>query len=427
MNYLVDKFLRVLRAPKLLSDCVIEGFIVMGPVSHVFCLSSLVWHSRCNVKNRWRDHNRVATGILPPASFPLPPVSCFLFPDSCLCLCLRKVTKNCGKPSWQAQPIPMPQCNMYFCQNLNQMDLPYTISVNDIATWIGAEVIGNHELKVTGINEIHKVREGDLTFVDHPKYYQTSLNSAASAIIVPSVMDCPPGKTLLVAEKPFLAYEELVKRFRLFTPITATSTEGQQIHPDAIIEPGAIIGPHVHIGKDSYIQGGAIIRPYSYIGERVIIHSGAVIGTQAFYFKKWPVGYQAWTGCGRVIIEDDVWIGSGTTIAQGVSGDTIIGAGTKIDCQVMIGHGVVIGKNCLLAAQAGVAGKSKIGDWSILYGQSGVAQNITIGEKGVLLAQSGVTKDLESGKTYFGSPAEEARAKFKELASLRRLSGKADA
>ena len=310
-----------------------------------------------------------------------------------------------------------------FDPNSQGMNLPYSISVAEIATWINAAIIGNENLQITGINEIHKVREGDLTFVDHPKYYQASLHSAASAIIVPTEMDCPPGKTLFVVEKPFLAYETLVKRFRAFTPITANNTEGQVIHPSAIIEPGAIIGPHVHIGKDSYIQSGAIIRPYCYIGERVIIHSGAVIGTQAYYFKKWPEGYQAWTACGRVIIEDDVWIGSGSTIAQGVSGDTIIGAGTKIDCLVMIGHGAVIGKNCLLAAQAGVAGKSKIGDWCVLYGQSGIAQNITLGDKVVLLAQSGVTKDLEGGKTYFGSPAEEARTKYRELVALRNLIG----
>lgn len=301
------------------------------------------------------------------------------------------------------------------------MDLPKSIPVAEISSWINASIIGNQDLKITGINEIHKVREGDITFVDHPKYYQASLNSAASAIIVPAVMDCPPGKTLFVVEKPFLAYEEIVRRFRLFTPISADSKDGQQIDPTAIIEPGAIIGPHVHIGKDCHIQSGAIIRPYSYLGDRVLIHSGAIIGTQAFYFKKWPEGYQAWTGCGRVIIEDDVWIGSGTTIAQGVSGDTIIGAGTKIDCQVMIGHGVVIGKNCLIAAQAGIAGKSTLGDWVVLYGQTGIAQNIHIGDKVVLLAQSGVTKDLDGGKTYFGSPAEEARIKFKELVALRNL------
>lgn len=304
------------------------------------------------------------------------------------------------------------------------MDFPQSLSVEEIAGWIGAGVTGNKALQLKGINEIHKVREGDITFVDHPKYYQASLHSAASAIIVPSDMECPPGKALLVVEKPFLAYEVIVNKYRTFTPIRYVSQDEQDIDPTAVIEDGAIIGPHVRIGKDTHIQSGAIIRPYTTIGDRVVIHSGAIIGTQAFYFKKWPEGYQAWTGCGRVIIEDDVWIGSGTTIAQGVSGDTIIGSGTKIDCQVMIGHGVVIGKNCLIAAQAGIAGKTIVGDWCVIYGQAGLTQNLHIGDKTTILAQSGVTTDLEGGKSYFGSPAEEARTKYKEMATLKMVASK---
>ena len=301
------------------------------------------------------------------------------------------------------------------------MDFNETLSIRDVAKWVDAKLIGNEALMVRGVNEIHKVREGDITFVDHPKYYQASLESAASAIIVPAEMECPEGKALLVVDTPFRAYEDIVQRYRLFTPITQGTKVGQQIHPTAIIEEGVIIGPHVTIGKDTVIQSGVVIRPYSTIGERVVIHSGAIIGTQAFYFKKWPEGYEAWTGCGRVIIEDDVWIGSGTTIAQGVSGDTVIGAGTKIDCQVMIGHGVVIGKNCLIAAQAGIAGKTVLGDWCVLYGQSGLAQNLKIGDRTTILAQTGVHTDLEGGKSYFGTPVGEARSKYRELAALKNL------
>ena len=304
------------------------------------------------------------------------------------------------------------------------MNFIQPVAVNEVASWISATLIGNDGLVLQGINEIHKVREGDITFVDHPKYYQASLHSAASVIIVPAEMECPEGKALLIVEKPFLAYEAIVKRFRDFTPIQFVSKETQDIDPTAVIEDGAIIGPHVRIGKDCHIQSGAIIRPYTTIGDRVVIHSGAIIGTQAFYFKKWPEGYQAWTGCGRVIIEDDVWIGSGTTIAQGVSGDTIIGVGTKIDCQVMIGHGVVIGKNCLIAAQAGIAGKTIVGDWCVIYGQAGLTQNLHIGDRTTILAQSGVLSDLEGGKSYFGSPAEEARTKYKELATIKMLAAK---
>lgn len=301
------------------------------------------------------------------------------------------------------------------------MDFKQSFSIKEVAQWIGAELIGNANLEVTGINEIHKVREGDITFVDHPKYFQASLHSAASVIIVPSAMECPDGKALLLVEAPFKSYESIVQRFRHFTPIMSGDKVGQQIDPTAIIEEGAIIGPHVKIGKNTHIQSGAIIRPYSTLGDRVVIHSGAIIGTQAFYFKKWPEGYEAWTGCGQVIIEDDVWIGSGTTIAAGVSGDTVIGAGTKIDCQVMIGHGVVIGKNCLIAAQAGIAGKTIVGDWCVIYGQAGLTQNLTIGDRTTILAQSGVIKSLEGGKSYFGSPAEEAKAKYKEMVALKNL------
>ncbi|MEP6645901.1 MAG: LpxD N-terminal domain-containing protein [Saprospiraceae bacterium] len=301
------------------------------------------------------------------------------------------------------------------------MNFETPIPLKEIASWIGASILGDQELLANGINEIHKVRIGDITFVDHPKYFNVSLQSLASIIIVPSEMQCPPGKALLIVEKPFLAYEEIVNRFR---PIVALNTELREeyhVDPSSTIEPGAIIGQFVTIGKNCHIQSGAVIRPYSFLGDRIVIQSGAIIGAQAFYFKKWPDQYQPWTGCGRVIIEDDVWIGAGTTIAQGVSGDTIIGAGTKIDCQVMIGHGVVIGKNCLLAAQVGIAGKTILGDWCVVYGQAGITQNLHLGDKTTVYAQSGVMRDLEGGNSYFGSPAEDAKSKFKELTALKNI------
>jgi UDP-3-O-[3-hydroxymyristoyl] glucosamine N-acyltransferase len=301
------------------------------------------------------------------------------------------------------------------------MNLENPIPVTEIASWIGASIVGNQDLLIEGINEIHKVRKGDITFVDHPKYFNASLQSAASAIIVPPGLDCPPGKAILIVEHPFLAYEDLVNRYRPPIALNTEARENYIVDPTTIIEPGAIIGQHVTIGKYCRNEAGAIIRPYSYLGDRVVVQSGAIIGSGAFYFKKWPDKYQGWTGCGRVIIGDDVFIGSGSTIAQGVSGDTIIGEGTKIDCQVMIGHGAVIGKHCLLAAQAGIAGKTVLGDWCVIYGQAGVTQNLNLGERTVVYAQSGVMRSLEGGQSYFGSPAEEAKGKFKELTALKKL------
>ena len=302
------------------------------------------------------------------------------------------------------------------------MNFPSPVHIQDVASWIGAQVLGNQDLVLKGINEIHKVEPFDITFVDAPKYFKKSLESAASAIIVPSVIESfPEGKSLLVVDKPFLAYEMIVNRFRPVMALTTSDRQDYEVDETAIIEPGAIIGQHVRIGKQCHIHAGAIIRPYSYLGDRVVVHAGAVIGVDAFYFKKWEDHYQPWSSCGQVIIGDDVWIGAGTTIAKGVSGDTIIGDGTKIDCQVMIGHGVVIGKHCLLAAQVGVAGKTHIGDWCVVYGQAGIKQDVHIGDRTIVHAQSGVMRDLEGGQAYFGSPAEEARSKFREITALKNL------
>ncbi len=302
------------------------------------------------------------------------------------------------------------------------MNFPNPVPVTEIANWIGAKLIGDKTLLATGINEIHKVRKGDITFVDIEKYFKKSISSSASIIILNEETECPPGKALLLTDKPFESYDNIVKRYRPFHPWVNTSdSSSNDIHPDAIIEDGVMIGKDVHIGENTYIQTGAIIRDHVRIGANVKILPNAVIGSDAFYFKKWSDHYEQWTTGGRVIIEDDVFIGAGTTIASGVSGDTIVGKGTKVDNLVQISHGVVIGKNCLIAAQAGIAGKTIIGDNCVIYGQAGIAQNLTIGPYSIISAQSGVPKDLEGGKIYFGTPVMEMNEKFREIAILRQI------
>jgi UDP-3-O-[3-hydroxymyristoyl] glucosamine N-acyltransferase len=158
------------------------------------------------------------------------------------------------------------------------------------------------------------------------------------------------------------------------------------------------------------------------IGDNVVIGANSIIGSDAFYFKKTDEGsFKPWRSGGRVIIHNDVHIGAGCTIAKGVSGDTVIGKGSKLDCQIHIGHGVVIGENCLFAAQVGIGGKTIVEDNVVLYGQVGIAQALHIGAGAVVLAKSGVSKSLDGGKTYFGIPADEVREKYKELAALRQL------
>ena len=301
------------------------------------------------------------------------------------------------------------------------MKFPEPLPVQEVARLTGARLLGNTDLVLTGINEIHKVEEGDLTFSDVEKYFRKALDSAASAVILNKEVEVPAGKAVLVCDNPFEAYDSLVRRYRPFRPLTARISDTARIHPTAVIEPGVVIGHEVEIGEGCYIQAHAYIGDYSILGKRVIVQAGAIIGSDAFYFKKTEEGFLPWRTGGRVILEDEVQIGAGSTINKGVSGDTIIGEGSKLDCQVQIGHGVVVGKRCLLAAQVGIGGKTILEDEVVLYGQVGIAQNLHIGRGAVVLAKSGVSKNLEGGKVYFGSPASEASAKYRELAALRRL------
>lgn len=301
------------------------------------------------------------------------------------------------------------------------MKFSQPIPITAIAEKIGAKIIGSKSLMATGINEIHQVEKGDITFVDVKKYFDKSLKSAASVIILNEKAKCPRGKALLVCDNPFDAYNSIVLEHRPFQPLQQAHSETANIHPTAIIEPNVAIGPHVSIGANTYIQANCTIAEHTIIGENVIIHPNTIIGSDAFYFKKTEKGYHPWRSGGRVIIENDVQIGAGCTINKGVSGDTIIGQGTKLDCQVHIGHDVKVGQRCLFAAQVGIGGNTEIGNDVILYGQVGVAQNVKIGDKVLVSAKSGVSKSLEGGKAYFGYPANESRIVYRELAALRHL------
>jgi UDP-3-O-[3-hydroxymyristoyl] glucosamine N-acyltransferase len=305
------------------------------------------------------------------------------------------------------------------------------IPIKAIASQIGAtDIIGDETGNALGINEIHHVSTGDITFSDVKKYFEKALTSAAKFIILNEIPEhIPEGKTVLIHPKPFDAYDSIVRQHRPFAPLSIEVADNAIIHPSVIIEPRVVIGNHVKIGAGSYIRANAFIDDNTVIGKNVVIGVGAIIGTDAFYFNKNRVhpdgsgteGYRKWRSGGRVIIEDHVDIGAACTINRGVSGDTIIGAGTKLDCQVHVGHDSVIGKNCLVAAQTGISGNNKIGNGVILYGQVGIAQNIEIGDKAIILGQSGITKSLEGNKTYFGSPAQDVKDAYKELALLRQM------
>ncbi|WP_020538427.1 UDP-3-O-(3-hydroxymyristoyl)glucosamine N-acyltransferase [Lewinella cohaerens] len=301
------------------------------------------------------------------------------------------------------------------------MKFPLPLPVSELAEQIGAELLGDSDLLATGINEVHHVEEGDITFVDVEKYYAKALGSAATIILINKAAEVPAGKVLLVVDDPFTTYNDLVWRYRPLQPLQRSIASSALIGEGTTIEPGAVIGEQAVVGKNCYIHANAYIGDHSVLGDEVVVQTGAVIGSDAFYFKKTAAGFHKWRSGGRVVLEDRVDIGANCTINKGVSSDTIIGAGSKLDCQVQIGHDTKVGKKCLFAAQVGIAGNCTIGNEVVIYGQAGIAQNVTIGDKAIVSAKAGVSKDLEGGKLYFGVPAQEARDAYRELAALRQL------
>jgi UDP-3-O-[3-hydroxymyristoyl] glucosamine N-acyltransferase len=298
-----------------------------------------------------------------------------------------------------------------------KLNRPFTLL--EIAEITKCEFIGDAQHLILGLNEIHMVEKGDLVFVDHPKYYEKALHSAATTILIDKKVDCPIGKALLLSEKPFDTYNALAKHF---APISSPhNQELHFIHPNAVIYPNVFIGKNVRIGKNSRIYPGVSLMDNTTIGENCIVGPNTVLGHFAFYYKKKDNVYERMHTIGGVELEDYVEIGAACTIDAGVSGITRIGKGTKIDNQVHIGHDVVVGKNCLMAAGVGIAGCVHIEDEVTLWGQVGCTSNVTIGKGATVLAQSGISKNLEGGKTYFGSPCGEVRDKFKEMAALRML------
>ncbi len=305
------------------------------------------------------------------------------------------------------------------------MKFPAPVTIQWLADLIHADIVGDASAQTTGINEIHKVEKGDVVFVDHPKYYDTCLNSEASHIIINTKdVTLPEGKTLLVTEQPFESYLTIVNYFRPFTPATKPISDSAVIGEGSIIMPNVFIGKDVTIGKNCIIGANVTISDYTEIGDNVVIQAGSVIGSDAFYYntkKNRDMWYRRMQSCGNVVIEDDVEIGAGCTIDRGVTASTRIGKGTKMDNLVHIGHDSNIGKNCLFAAQVGIAGAVVIEDGVTLWGQVGVSKTLTIGENAVVLAQSGVPASLKSGKIYFGTPAEDALQKKKELVWVKRI------
>ena len=296
-----------------------------------------------------------------------------------------------------------------------------TYTLDEISQLINCETIGDLNFPVKGMNEIHVVTPGDIVFVDHPKYYDKALESAATIILINKKVDCPNGKALLISDDPFRDFNKLSKHFKPFESASVSISETATIGKNTIVQPNVFLGNNVVIGDNCIIHPNVTIYDNCSIGNNVIIHAGTILGADAFYYKNRPTGYDKLVSVGSVTIEDDVEIGASCTIDKGVTAATTIGKGTKIDNLVQVAHDTIVGKKCLIASQTAIAGCTVIEDEVVIWGQVGIVSGIRIGKGAVLLAKSGVSKDLEGGKTYYGVPCEEVRKKYREMAALKAL------
>jgi UDP-3-O-[3-hydroxymyristoyl] glucosamine N-acyltransferase len=294
-------------------------------------------------------------------------------------------------------------------------------TLQEIATIINCQFVGDANFAVLGMNEIHVVEPGDIVFVDHPKYYDKALQSAATIVLINKNVDCPQGKALLISDDPFRDFNKLTNYFKPFQASNISVSASAKIGKGTIIQPNCFIGNNVKIGENCLIHSNVSIYDNTVIGNNVMIHAGTILGADAFYYKKRDTGFDQLISGGRVVIQDNVGIGALCTIDKGVTGDTTIGEGTKIDNQVHVGHDTIIGKRCLIASQTGIAGCVIIEDEVTLWGQVGTTSGITIGTKAVVMGQTGVTKSIEGGKSYFGTPVEESREKLKQMAYIKQI------
>ena len=311
--------------------------------------------------------------------------------------------------------------------------------------------------RITGIASLDRAAPRDLAFLDNPRYADDLAVTSAGACLIAErfVERAPAGLVLLVAREPYRAFVSVATT--LFPGALRPSSlfggegaaPGAYIHPSArlesgvIVDPGAVIGPRAEIGSGSVISAGAVIGPevrigrdcaigphasiiHCLIGDRVIIHGGCRIGQDGFGFIMGSKGHRKVPQVGRVIIQDDVEIGAGTTIDRGAIRDTVIGEGTKIDNLVQVGHNVSIGRHCILVGQTGISGSVTIEDFVVLGARAGVNNHVTIGEGAQLAGTSIVHGDVPRGAKYGGFPAKPVKEWFREIMLLERMA-RADA
>jgi len=331
---------------------------------------------------------------------------------------------------------------------------PQGLTVGEIAALARAEPPAGAQLdrRVSGIAPLDLAGPADLTFIDQARLSgQLAATRAGICLAQPRFADRVPSHVIgLVTPEPYRAFVAAARalfpdalRPSSFAPASGVSSAASvdataRLEQGVIVEAGARVGPRAEIGAGTLIGANAVVGTgvrigrmcaigagttlsHALIGDRVIIHPGVHIGQDGFGYLPGAAGHLKVPQIGRVIVQDDVEIGAGTTIDRGASRDTMIGEGTKIDNLVQIGHNVTIGRHCLIAGQAGISGSCMLGDYVMLGGKVGLADHVTVGEGAQLAAASGVMHDVPAGEQWMGMPAKPARTFMREVATLARV------
>lgn len=326
---------------------------------------------------------------------------------------------------------------------------PFCLS--ELAEISGAEIGDGtgSDARFTDVAPLETAGPTDVGFLDNKLYVDAFTRSGAGACLVRPELAAraPSGMALLLTPDPYRAYAKVASAFYpVSEPVDGVSSRAS-VDGTAIlgggceIQPGAVVGPRAEIGRGCRVLANAVIGAgvvlgdgcvvgagaslsHCLIGDRVIIHPGVCIGQDGFGFALDPAGHEKIPQLGRAIIGDDVEIGANTTIDRGTGPDTVIGAGTKIDNLVQIGHNVRLGRNCIVVSHVGISGSTKVGDFVMIGGQAGFSGHLTIGDGARIAAQSGVMRDIQPGATVIGSPAIPVREFWRQIAVLAGLSKK---
>lgn len=324
-----------------------------------------------------------------------------------------------------------------------------TFSVAELARHVSGAVEGDDTLRIRGVAPVGDAGPGQLTFVTNDRYRRLLEASDPSAALVPEQMEIGggghEGVTLIRVPDPQLAFTKLAALFDPSVPPApgvdpsahlgrgvqlgagvsvgahARIGDGVQIGDRTIVGPFAVVEREAAIGADCLLAHGCSVLERVKLGDRVRLHPGARIGTDGFGYTRGPDGAVKVPQLGGCVLGDDVEVGANTTIDRGSLGDTTVGARTKIDNLVHVGHNVEIGEDCMIVAQVGIAGSVRIGPGAALAGQAGIAGHLTIGAGARIGAQAGVIGDVPAGASYSGYPARPHGAALRASAAAFRL------